>query len=190
MSFKTELQKWFQKISQARKADVFIFNDDIYYYSINRLIKLVTELEHRRDNCVLVLTTNGGDADEAYRLAKFLIKPKLYKSLILFLFGPCKSAGTLLALGANEIVMSDFGELGPLDVQIQSEDKVDLDSAMNVLQSLELLSEQASKMFSKCLDGILEISRNPRRTINGKKGKKQKLSPFKPNFLSRKRLIS
>ena len=36
----------------------------------------------------------------------------------------CKSAGTILALGADVIIMSQYAELGPIDVQLQKEDEV------------------------------------------------------------------
>jgi ClpP class serine protease len=38
--------------------------------------------------------------------------------------GYCKSAGTLIALGANELAFGEHGELGPLDVQIAKRDEV------------------------------------------------------------------
>ena len=36
----------------------------------------------------------------------------------------CKSAGTLLALGADEIIMSNLSELGPLDIQLPDRDYI------------------------------------------------------------------
>lgn len=41
-----------------------------------------------------------------------------YESITIFVPSLCKSAGTLLAMAGHELVLTDFGELGPLDVQL------------------------------------------------------------------------
>ena len=75
-----------------------------------------------RGKCILVLTTFGGDPAAAYLMARFLrdVHPD---GFTVFIPGRCKSAGTLLALGAREIVMGDRGELGPLDIQVSEKDE-------------------------------------------------------------------
>jgi len=158
MSLKANFQKCFDEISDFRKADLFVFKAPIDNISSDRSIEQVNELESRRENCILFLTTPGGYIDPAYKLARFL--KDNYENFILFVFGWCKSAGTLVALSADAIIMTDSGELGPLDEQIRSEEKVGRgqDSVLNTVQSLELLSEQAPKMFVKCLDGIIKYS--------------------------------
>lgn len=55
----------------------------------------------RRKHCILVLTTSGGDADAAYLMARYL--RRFYEKVTICVFGYCKSAGTLLALGAHEV---------------------------------------------------------------------------------------
>jgi Serine dehydrogenase proteinase len=166
MSLKDDLQKCFQEISESRKADLFVFDAIIDDDNCTYLINLVNSIKSRRENCILFLKTRGGDPDQAYKLAKFLSNKKgAYKNFILFVYDMCKSAGTSIALSADEIIMTDSGELGPLDMQIRSEESVDLASTMNMLQSLELLSEQASKMFLKCLNGILSEN-DPRNGTN------------------------
>lgn len=164
MSLKADFQKCFQEISESRKADLFVFNADIDRNNCIRLIDQVNSIKSRRENCILFLTTFGGNPDEAYKLAKFLTNKDVYKNFILFVFDSCKSAGTAIALSADEIIMTDSGELGPLDMQIRSEESINFASTLNMLQSLELLSEQASKMFLKCLDGILSQNNSRNRT--------------------------
>jgi ClpP class serine protease len=44
-----------------------------------------------------------------------------------------------MALGANEIVMSDFGEFGPLDVQIYKTDEFARSSGLDIHQSLHVI---------------------------------------------------
>jgi hypothetical protein len=74
---------------------------------------------------------------------------KLYKKFILYVFGLCKSTGTLVALGANEIVMGDFGEFGPLDIQLVKDDELTNTSGLSYLQSLISLNERIFSSFEE-----------------------------------------
>lgn len=67
----------------------------------------------------LILHTGGGDIDVTEKLANMLWA-KIGQSGTLRVIVPdfAKSAGTLLALAADVIVMSDSSELGPIDPQL------------------------------------------------------------------------
>ncbi len=52
------------------------------------------------------MVTEGGDADPAYRIARCL--QDHYDRFSLFVSGYCKSAGTLVALGAHELQMKAY----------------------------------------------------------------------------------
>lgn len=67
----------------------------------------------------LILHTGGGDIDVAEKLANMLWA-KIGQAGTLRVVVPdfAKSAGTLLALAADSIVMSDSSELGPIDPQL------------------------------------------------------------------------
>ncbi len=55
-----------------------------------------------------------------------------------------KSAGTLICLGADEILMPELSELGPLDSQITEEhedDRSKTNSALNGFNALEQIQE-------------------------------------------------
>jgi len=71
----------------------------------------------------LMLHTPGGDVDAAEKLIK-LVRNTAGEEGNLRVIIPdfAKSAGTLMALGANEIVMSESSELGPIDPQVMSRD--------------------------------------------------------------------
>ena len=123
--------------------------------------KLVAALESRgedgRPNVCLFLTSFGGDADAAYIIAK-TIKRK-YEHFSLFISSYCKSAGTLIALGANEIVMFPQGEIGPLDVQWVKEDTLgNLGSGLDISNAIESLSGQAFKIFETQFLEIMQRS--------------------------------
>ena len=100
----------------------------------------------RRANIILILVTEGGDADPAYRIARCL--QEYYDRFSLFVSGYCKSAGTLVALGAHEIIIADYGELGPLDVQMSKEDELGATrSGLTVLSALSTLQVKAYDAF-------------------------------------------
>ena len=68
-------------------------------------------------NVDLLLHTKGGNIDAAEKLMEML--RKLVDSAKLRIIVPefAKSAGTVMVLGADSVVMSDTSELGPIDPQ-------------------------------------------------------------------------
>jgi hypothetical protein len=101
----------------------------------------------------MILVTNGGDAHAAYRIARCL--QRNYKRVIVFIPGWCKSAGTLLAVGAHELVVSDYGEIGPLDVQLRKTDEIlEVTSGLTVLDALDLLQNKARETFENTMLSI------------------------------------
>src|SRR5687767_11306085 len=108
-------------LADARDADVFFFNAAIRRPIDDKIIELVAA-RNKRKNVILVLVSEGGDADAAYRIARCL--QESYGRFMLLCGGYCKSAATLIAIGAHDLVISDCGELGPLDVQMSKTDEV------------------------------------------------------------------
>jgi hypothetical protein len=70
----------------------------------------------------LLLHTPGGDIDAAEKLAAMMRKRVGEAKLRVVVPDLAKSAGTLMALAADELVMSDSSELGPIDPQIRLAD--------------------------------------------------------------------
>lgn len=67
----------------------------------------------------LMLHTLGGDVDAAEKITSLLLKTVDAKGeLRVIVPDSAKSAGTLIALAAQTIVMSDTSELGPIDPQV------------------------------------------------------------------------
>lgn len=137
-----------------KDTDVLIFNGDIESNTDKSLINILEE-KAKHKNVLLFLTTYGGDADAAYRLARYLrCRYDHYTSGII---SDCKSAGTLIAIGAHEIVMTRRGELGPLDVQMFRPDEfVQMSSGLTINQALSFVTEKAFETFEHA---FLEIRR-------------------------------
>ena len=66
----------------------------------------------------LLLQTPGGDIDAAEKLVHMMRKRIGDAPLRIVVPDFAKSAGTLMALGSDAVVMSDTSELGPIDPQI------------------------------------------------------------------------
>jgi hypothetical protein len=98
----------------------------------------------------MILVTRGGDPDVAYRIARCI--QNHYEKFTVCVSGICKSAGTLLALGANELAFSDHGELGPLDIQMAKKDDLwGQESGLTVMTALTALYENAQDAFDHFL---------------------------------------
>ncbi|HWM95042.1 MAG TPA: hypothetical protein VN493_30080 [Thermoanaerobaculia bacterium] len=129
-------------------ADMFLFSGPIYY---NEVLQFITTVATRTlvapaSKVTVIMTTFGGDAHAAYRLARYL--QKIYEHIRLLVIGPCKSAGTLIAISADEIAFGPLGELGPLDVQLFKKDElVGLSSGLDTLQTFALVTGYAFNTF-------------------------------------------
>lgn len=135
--------------------DYFIFNGDI-----NRGIDLdfmdFISSHMEEDEVMLLLVTRGGSPDAAYKMGRYL--QSRYDSVSVLVPGFCKSAGTLLAISANELVFSPYGELGPLDVQLAKTDNLQgFDSGLNISEAFMALEKRAKETFH---DLIMEIIGN------------------------------
>lgn len=128
-------------IADVHDADVLLFNGPIWRPHSEQVIEQCASRE-RRPNIFLILTTLGGDPHAAYRIARAL--QQHYGKFIAFVPGYCKSAGTLLILGAHELVMSSHAELGPVDLQVPKVDEVgERSSVLTPTDALRVLQAQA-----------------------------------------------
>ncbi|WAX58523.1 hypothetical protein M6B22_07095 [Jatrophihabitans cynanchi] len=71
----------------------------------------------------LILHTGGGDIDAAEKLMTMVRKKTSTGQVRVIVPDYAKSAGTLMALGADRIIMSDTSELGPIDPQVIRADR-------------------------------------------------------------------
>lgn len=70
----------------------------------------------------VMVNSPGGDIDTAEKLITLVRKKAGDQAVRVIVPAFAKSAATLMALGANEIVMSDTSELGPIDPQVMLAD--------------------------------------------------------------------
>jgi hypothetical protein len=100
----------------------------------------------RHKHAVVVLTTYGGDPHGGYRVARCLRNS--YEHVRLLVPSFCKSAGTLIAIGANELAIGDLGELGPLDIQVlKPGEMLQRGSGLDATQALQQCLQHAQQAF-------------------------------------------
>lgn len=104
----------------------------------------------KKDACTVFLTTDGGDPNGGYRVARCLRHH--YKHLRLVVGSFCKSAGTLIAIAADELAIGDLGELGPLDIQVRKESELaERSSGLAITQALQTVTQHAQSAFHRML---------------------------------------
>ena len=89
----------------------------------------------------LLLHTRGGNVDAAEKLIRMVRRKVGEADFHIVVPEYAKSAGTLMVLGADKVVMSDTSELGPIDPQIRLADGSG-QAVQNYLDSYEELSKK------------------------------------------------
>jgi len=142
-----------QQFSETNDSDLFLYSGDIAEPGAHGFIHGVIDKPATRQRATFFLTTFGGDPHCAFRMMRAL--QRRYDEIRLLVVGPCKSAGTLMAVGADELVYGPFGELGPIDVQMFKRDEIVLTSGLDTIQGIESLIHQLFTGFEKYMLDIM-----------------------------------
>ncbi len=147
-----ELVRIAEEFRAEQDTDIVVYSGEISTTFADHFVEEVMGSTDAK-GVLLVLTTYGGSADGAYKIARSLQRE--YDSFRLAVRTTCKSAGTLIALGANELVLSPTAELGPLDVQLQRPDS--LGERISGLTPLEAMTTLLRESFSTFEYYFLEV---------------------------------
>ena len=106
----------------------------------------------------LLLHTGGGDIDAAEKLIK-VVQAKIGPDANIRVVVPdfAKSAGTLMALGAHSIIMSDSSELGAIDPQVPLKDRQGNEFYHSVLRYLDAYHEHAAALRRDRDDPVAQL---------------------------------
>lgn len=147
--------KAIRAVAEEYDADVFIYSAPIDHRYFGKLVQEFPRSP--RQNVVLIMTTTGGLANAAYQIARFM--QNQYDKVHLFIPAFCKSAGTLVAIGAHELIMTPFSELGPLDVQLFERDEIGArKSGLLTHSAFEALREETFALYEHFLLHIKQRS--------------------------------
>lgn len=140
----------------ANMKDVFLYNGGIERTQDLRFVEFIAE-NKQHDDLLLLLVTPGGNPDAAYKIGKYI--QSRYANFTCFIPGLCKSAGTLLAIGATDLVFSPYGELGPLDVQLtKTDDLFGQESGLNISEAFRTVEDRAKRTFHNLIGEIIQSS--------------------------------
>lgn len=133
----------------AAPFDVVAYAGPVTVDGYERLSDLLESQKRNRD-ALLILETAGGDPDAAFRIARAL--GFHYQRVHALIPRYCKSAGTLIALGASALYMDDRSELGPLDIQVTRGDEIGaMSSGLEQQTAANILLMQYMDAFKACL---------------------------------------
>lgn len=111
-------------------------------------------------NIDLLLHTRGGDVDAAEKLLTLVQATVGGGELRVIIPDFAKSAGTLMALGADMLIMSDSSELGTIDPQIWSDDGRGNEICHSVLSYLDAFKIQSEALRKNPDDPVARLMLN------------------------------
>ena len=102
----------------------------------------------------LMLNTGGGDVDACDKLVHLILSRVGSQQFRVIVPDLAKSAGTLLALAANKIIMSDASELGKIDPQVPMKDGRGNEFMLSVISYLAAFEEHAAALRRNPTDPV------------------------------------
>lgn len=94
-----------------RNPKIGIDQDDFY------IIQDILRDKNNIEKLDFYIETPGGSGEASEEIAKFLRKN--FEEVFFIVSGEAKSAGTVIVLSGDEIIMSETGSLGPIDAQMK-----------------------------------------------------------------------
>ena len=143
----TDRIELYKKLSEIRKRPLITYvtssrqnaSGQMSADAIPQIAKLLTEIPAGSEEIDILIVSNGGDPIVPWRIIS-MIREK-YKKIGVLLPFAAYSAATLLALGADEIVMHPFSNLGPVDPQLTHQRRVPGQPPGQDLETIQFGSE-------------------------------------------------
>ena len=138
---KLQLTQRLDLIGEALDADVVVVVSPIVPGLEDRLRAALAALSRKRASIAVILDTPGGVVEVVERMVVAL--RHAYGDVTVIVPDRAMSAGTIFALSADRIMMDYLSCLGPVDPQIQRDDK--LVPALSYLNQFERLNNKAKE---------------------------------------------
>ena len=138
---KDELTRHLNQIERKLGANVVAIISPILPGLEQRLRRAMDTLRCKKNSVVVILDTPGGVVEVVERMVAAL--RSLYGEVIAIVPNRAMSAGTILALIADRIMMNHLSCLGPIDPQIEKDGK--LVPALSYLNQYERLNKKAQE---------------------------------------------
>jgi len=136
-------------------TDAYVYAGPIEKSGYELVCDRLEENKSKRKKALLFLSTGGGNPHAGYRIARAFNHHYGAENFRIAVTAECKSAGTLICIGASSLVFFDKGELGPLDVQFQKQDEIfQQSSGLDILRGMTYLQNDALQAFNSFLMDI------------------------------------
>lgn len=139
-SVRFQLDWHLNAIDKALDSDVVAFVSPILPGLDRRLRDAIDAVGDRKNSIAVILDTPGGIVEVVERMVATLRSN--YGDMTVIVPDRAMSAGTIFALSADRIMMDYFSCLGPIDPQIEKDDK--LVPALSYLNQFERLNQKAA----------------------------------------------
>ncbi len=139
---KDKLIEKLDEISEFLNADVFTYFGIIVDGNENQILKIIEEIEDKKEKIYVILTTGGGSAIAVERYVNILRHH--YNEVNFIVPDYAFSAGTIFCMSGDNIFMDYFSVLGPIDPQVKNKDDKWV-AALGYLDKINELIEKAQK---------------------------------------------
>lgn len=136
------------RIADLRGRDVLVYAADLnktqapIFITYADLLPINDQLANLEGDALDVILETGGGSGEIAEDIVDLLHDK-YEDVAVIVPGTAKSAGTLMVMAADEILMEPASSLGPIDAQIQWQGKVF--SADALLEGMDAIKKEVTK---------------------------------------------
>ena len=113
-----ELKEQLRLLGEKRKATAMLFyaSGNIDYYKASFFLRILRK-EPSIENLDLIIDSGGGDLTMAVKIVNICKNYSKKFTVIVPFFA--KSAATMIALSADDLILGKAGELGPIDPQVR-----------------------------------------------------------------------
>ena len=137
-----QLANHVSELEAALGADCLTYVGLIAFGADDDIRDAVEDIKNKKNKLVVVLQTDGGFAEMARRIADTLRHH--YPTVDFLVPSHAMSAGTILVMSGDDIMMDYYSVLGPIDPQIEDRDG-NLTPALGLLRRYEDLLKKAKK---------------------------------------------
>lgn len=139
---KEKLKEKLIQISEELDGDVFSYFGIIADGNENQILKLIEDIDNKKERIFVILTTGGGSAIAVERYVNILRHH--YQEVNFIVPDYAFSAGTIFCMSGDNIYMDYFSVLGPIDPQVQNKDGKWV-AALGYLDKINELIDKAQK---------------------------------------------
>jgi len=119
---KDRLNQGLKSIEDSLDRDTISIYGPIFYGLDNVIRQAVEAIDEKRPHLAIVLDTPGGIAEVVERIVHTV--RHFYDDVTFIIPDKAMSAGTILAMSGDQIMMDYFSRLGPIDPQVEKDGKL------------------------------------------------------------------